>query len=36
MRLAGSRVIMPRFGSSDCRCASHLAFFQKLPIQELL
>jgi Uri superfamily endonuclease len=24
----GGRVIVPRFGSSDCRCPSHLAYFR--------
>ncbi len=26
-REPGSRALVPRFGSSDCRCQSHLAFW---------
>lgn len=26
-RVPGSRVVAPRFGSSDCSCPSHLAFW---------
>jgi Uri superfamily endonuclease len=25
----GAKVIVPKFGSSDCRCPSHLAFFRR-------
>jgi len=27
----GGRVVVPRFGSSDCRCPSHLAHFPRRP-----
>jgi Uri superfamily endonuclease len=26
----GAEVIVPKFGSSDCKCPSHLAFFRRL------
>ncbi len=29
--LPGARTLIPRFGSSDCRCPSHLAYFQRRP-----
>ena len=29
--LPGARTLIPRFGSSDCRCPSHLAYFQWKP-----
>ncbi len=29
--LAGGQVIVPGFGSSDCRCRSHLAWFRRRP-----
>jgi sugar fermentation stimulation protein A len=31
LSLPGSRTLIPRFGSSDCRCPSHLVFFHKRP-----
>ena len=30
LAMPGAEVIVPRFGSSDCRCPSHLAFFRRL------
>lgn len=37
MDLPGAEVVMAGFGSSDCRCRSHLAYFEKKPvIQDLL
>jgi Uri superfamily endonuclease len=29
--LAGGEVAVPRFGSSDCGCRSHLAWFRRKP-----
>jgi Uri superfamily endonuclease len=34
-RLAGSRVIVRGFGSSDCRCPTHLFYFRRNPQSEL-
>jgi len=31
MKLPGARVIVPGFGSSDCRCPAHLARFERRP-----
>jgi Uri superfamily endonuclease len=31
MQWPGARIIVPRFGASDCRCASHLIGFDQLP-----
>ncbi|MBI3353094.1 MAG: hypothetical protein HY036_11015 [Nitrospirae bacterium] len=31
INLAGAEIIVPRFGSSDCRCPAHLVYFQKRP-----
>ncbi|MDP2663408.1 MAG: GIY-YIG nuclease family protein [Dehalococcoidia bacterium] len=31
-----ARLLVPGFGSSDCRCASHLAYFPKRPTVEIL
>jgi sugar fermentation stimulation protein A len=31
MKLPGAQVIVPGFGSSDCRCPSHLAHFERRP-----
>lgn len=37
MDRAGAEVIVAEFGSSDCRCRSHLAYFEKKPVvQDLL
>lgn len=33
--LPGSRVIAPRFGSSDCRCLTHLLYFRRTPSHKL-
>lgn len=33
--MPGARVLVPRFGSSDCRCPSHLIYFPVLPSFEL-
>jgi Uri superfamily endonuclease len=27
----GAKIIMPKFGSSDCGCPAHLVFFEKMP-----
>ncbi len=32
----GARLPVPGFGSSDCRCASHLAYFPNRPTVEML
>jgi Uri superfamily endonuclease len=32
MKKRGARIIAPGFGSSDCRCSSHLVYFQKDPL----
>jgi Uri superfamily endonuclease len=34
-RLAGSRVVVRGFGSSDCRCLTHLFYFRRNPQGEL-
>jgi len=34
-KLPGSRIIAQGFGSSDCRCSTHLFHFQRNPAQEL-
>jgi len=26
-----AKIIMPKFGASDCRCPAHLVFFEKMP-----
>ena len=31
MRWIGARVVVPRFGASDCRCGTHLIGFDHLP-----
>jgi Uri superfamily endonuclease len=31
MQWPGARIVVPRFGASDCRCGSHLIGFDKLP-----
>jgi Uri superfamily endonuclease len=31
MQWPGARIVVPRFGASDCRCRSHLIGFDKLP-----
>jgi Uri superfamily endonuclease len=33
--LPGSRVVAPHFGSSDCRCATHLLYFTRNPGEKL-
>lgn len=34
-KIAGSEIVVPGFGSSDCRCATHLLRFPRNPAQEL-
>lgn len=34
-QIPGSEIVVPGFGSSDCRCATHLFHFQWNPSQEL-
>jgi Uri superfamily endonuclease len=31
MQLTGASIVVPRFGASDCRCATHLVGFAKPP-----
>lgn len=31
-----ARIMMPKFGSSDCNCPAHLAFFQKMSKARLI
>ncbi len=31
LALPGAGTLIPKFGSSDCRCPSHLAYFQRRP-----
>jgi sugar fermentation stimulation protein A len=33
--LPGSRIIAQGFGSSDCKCSTHLFYFQRNPTQQL-
>lgn len=32
MKIPGAVVIVPGFGSSDCRCPAHLAYFERRPV----
>ncbi|MBI5304610.1 MAG: GIY-YIG nuclease family protein [Chloroflexi bacterium] len=32
LAMPGARVIAPRFGASDCSCATHLIYFAKRPM----
>jgi Uri superfamily endonuclease len=34
--LPGARVIVPRFGASDCRCAAHLIYFDTVPFDSIV
>lgn len=34
-KVRGSRIVAAGFGSSDCRCSSHLFYFQRNPANEL-
>lgn len=34
-KLPGSRMVVRGFGSSDCRCSTHLFYFRRNPAQEL-
>ena len=34
-RLPGGNIVAPGFGSSDCRCSTHLFHFRRNPAQEL-
>lgn len=36
IKLERARIIVPGFGSSDCRCSSHLIFFSSYPMKELI
>jgi Uri superfamily endonuclease len=31
-----AKIIMPKFGSSDCGCPTHLVFFEKMPKKKLI
>ncbi len=31
-----AKIIMPKFGSSDCSCPTHLIFFEKIPKMKLV
>jgi len=31
LKRPGAKIIMPKFGSSDCLCPAHLIFFKKIP-----
>jgi Uri superfamily endonuclease len=31
-----AQIIMPKFGASDCSCATHLVFFEKIPKMKLV
>ena len=30
-KLPGAKVVSPKFGASDCKCRSHLHYFEKMP-----
>ncbi len=32
LSLPGAEVVAPRFGSSDCRCSTHLVYFRSRPV----
>lgn len=34
--LSGGEAVIPGFGSSDCRCRSHLAHFKRRPVIKLM
>jgi Uri superfamily endonuclease len=31
-----AKIIMPKFGSSDCSCPAHLAFFERMPKKRVI
>jgi Uri superfamily endonuclease len=31
-----AKIIMPKFGASDCSCPAHLVFFEKIPKMKLV
>jgi Uri superfamily endonuclease len=31
-----AKIIMPKFGSSDCNCPAHLVFFERMPKKRLI
>ena len=31
-----AKIIMPKFGSSDCGCPAHLIFFEEMPANQLI
>ena len=31
----GAKIIVPKFGSSDCGCPAHLIFFEEMPANEI-
>ncbi|MFQ6031477.1 MAG: DUF123 domain-containing protein [Candidatus Zixiibacteriota bacterium] len=36
LEMPNAKIIMPRFGSSDCNCPAHLVFFEKMPKMKLI
>ena len=36
LRKPGTKIIVPKFGSSDCGCPAHLIFFEEMPANELI
>lgn len=35
LRKPGARIVVPKFGSSDCGCPAHLIFFEEVPANEI-
>ena len=33
---SGAKIVMPKFGSSDCGCPAHLVFFERMPKNGLI
>lgn len=36
LRKSGAKIVVPKFGSSDCGCAAHLIFFEEMPANEII
>jgi Uri superfamily endonuclease len=36
LKRQGAKIVLPKFGASDCNCLSHLSFFDVNPTDELM
>lgn len=36
LKMPDAKIIMPKFGASDCSCPTHLIFFEKMPKMKLI